>query len=464
MVTPVATSPETAPDVSIAPPSLTAPVGDDNASKIRTLIGILRQFIGVPDMANVRFSLPSQLLEPIPNLEYWNYVDRPDAFASIGDSDDELGRFLAVLRFWFTKDLKYVKGKPCKPYNSTLGEFFRCHWDVEDLMPPIEVVSRPSTAKSSIKNGSIKSQQTSSATPTAAASSSSSEHKPRVLCLTEQTSHHPPISAFIIDCPEKGITARGYDQISAKFTGTAVRISPGQHNLGIFITLHNRGDEMYRLTHPVAHLGGLIKGSLSVYVQDACYITCPKTKLKCIINYIADSWIGKPKHRVEGVIYHYDHEDDNIEKIKDVPKDAVRARIEGSWMGKLYYTVPGSSSQHLIVDLDPLVPATKACPPESEMLPNESRKVWQHVTAAIHAKEFSKATRIKQEVEERQRQKAAVRAAQEQQWKPRFFIVDSMKDGQPVLTPEGEEVLKNMYQGKYMVPNADGSPVSSEPW
>ena len=47
---------------------------------------------------------------------------------------------LEVLRFWFTKDLvglspllirtmliekKYVKGKPCKPYNSVLGEFFR---------------------------------------------------------------------------------------------------------------------------------------------------------------------------------------------------------------------------------------------------------------------------------------------------------------------------------------------------
>lgn len=96
-------------------------------------------------------------------VEYWNYLDRPETFirfvllhvfsinttdikSSIGDSEDELGRMLAVLRFWFTKDLvrclwlwgvsrrfrglmvksqKYVKGKPCKPYNSTLGEFFR---------------------------------------------------------------------------------------------------------------------------------------------------------------------------------------------------------------------------------------------------------------------------------------------------------------------------------------------------
>jgi hypothetical protein len=83
------------------------------------------RFIGVADIASVRFSLPAQLLEPTPNLEYWNYLDQPNTFIAIGDSNDEFDRMLEVLRFWFTKDLKYVKGKPCKPYNSTLGEFFR---------------------------------------------------------------------------------------------------------------------------------------------------------------------------------------------------------------------------------------------------------------------------------------------------------------------------------------------------
>jgi hypothetical protein len=83
------------------------------------------RFIGVADIASVRFSLPAQLLEPTPNLEYWNYLDQPNTFIAIGDADDALDRMLEVLRFWFTKDLKYVKGKPCKPYNSTLGEFFR---------------------------------------------------------------------------------------------------------------------------------------------------------------------------------------------------------------------------------------------------------------------------------------------------------------------------------------------------
>lgn len=83
------------------------------------------RFIGVADLASVRFSLPSQLLEPTPNLEYWNYIDSPNAFVAIGTADDPVDRMLEVLRFWFTKDLKYAKGRPCKPYNSCLGEFFR---------------------------------------------------------------------------------------------------------------------------------------------------------------------------------------------------------------------------------------------------------------------------------------------------------------------------------------------------
>lgn len=78
--------------------------------------------------------------------------------------------------------------------------------------------------------------------------------------MTEQTSHHPPVSAFYIDCPQKGITARGYDHLSAKFTGTSIRVTAGAHNLGIFITLDNRDEEQYQLTHPAAHLGGLLRG------------------------------------------------------------------------------------------------------------------------------------------------------------------------------------------------------------
>ncbi len=36
---------------------------------------------------------------------FTQYIDRPETFAAIGKSEDDLGRMLEVLRFWFTKDL-----------------------------------------------------------------------------------------------------------------------------------------------------------------------------------------------------------------------------------------------------------------------------------------------------------------------------------------------------------------------
>lgn len=288
----------------------------DDSSKLKTFVGILKKFIGVTDIANVRFSLPAQLLEPIPNLEYWHYLDRPEAFAAIGDSEDELGRMLGALRFWFTKDLKYVKGKPCKPYNSTLGEFFRCQWQVEDAAPSLK---GPDDKTNPATGSSTKGQNIT------------------INYLTEQTSHHPPVSAFYVECPEKGITAKGFDQLSAKFTGTSIRVIPGNFNLGIFVTLHKHNDEEYQMTHPAAYLGGFLRGNLNVTVADTCFVSCRKTGIKVILHYLEEGWLGKTQNKVEGVVYKCDVDKDNTTRIKDVPDKAVIGRIEGAWTDKVYF-------------------------------------------------------------------------------------------------------------------------------
>jgi oxysterol-binding protein-related protein 9/10/11 len=81
-------------------------------------------------------------------------------------------------------------------------------------------------------------------------------------------------------------------------------------------------------------------GTISVSINEFCYITCAKTRLKVIIHYVEEGWIGKAQNRVEGVIFSYDPENDNkAQKIKDVPEKDVIGRIEGSWMDKVYYTL-----------------------------------------------------------------------------------------------------------------------------
>ncbi|KAF2085434.1 hypothetical protein K490DRAFT_46863 [Saccharata proteae CBS 121410] len=422
------------------PASMSAEKAPDDSSKLKTFLGILRRFVGVTDIAAVRFSLPAQLLEPTPNLEYWNYLDRPETFISIGDSEDPLGRMLGTLRFWFTKDLKYVKGKPCKPYNSTLGEFFRCNWEVEDTMPPMKHKDK--------------------APQSSATSTASTGRTVKVSYLTEQTSHHPPVSAFWVDCPEKGIIARGFDQLSAKFTGTSIRVVPGAHNLGIFIELQRWDNEQYQLTHPAAHLGGLLRGSLSVSVADTCYVTCPKTKIKVILHYLEEGWLGKTQNRIEGVVFTYDPANDNKTRIKDVSDKDVLARIDGCWQDKIYYSLGSgpfakATDKILLIDLNPLFPVPKIVPPEEQQLPNESRRFWSGVTNAIVSKQYNAATNIKQELEERQRQKAADRKTRGVEWQPRFFTGVTTPIGRPDLTEDGRKALDGLHKDDYTLKESE---------
>ncbi|KAL4945337.1 hypothetical protein BDV06DRAFT_231216 [Aspergillus oleicola] len=397
----------------------------DESSKLKTFLSILRKFVGVSDIASVRFSLPAQLLEPTPNL------------GAIGTSEEPLGRMLEVLRFWFTKDLKYIKGKPCKPYNSTLGEFFRCSWEIDSTLPELPVASQEAST-----NG--------------ASTVKDSNGKPAKVCfLTEQTSHHPPVSAFYIDCPETGVSARGFDQISAKFTGTSIRVAPGQHNLGIFINISKRNDEEYQLTHPAAHLGGLLRGALSITVADTCYIVCPKTGIKVILQYLEEGWISRAQNKVEGVIFRYNPSKDTITRIKDVPEGDVLAKISGSWHNQLYYTLAGLNEPQLLIDIAPLFPVAKSLPPDETQLSNESRKFWSGVTEAILDKRYSQATKLKVEIEDRQRQKAAERQEKNEEWKPRFFKGAVTPLGKPALSDEGLKALEGLRAEQYQLEESE---------
>lgn len=80
-------------------------------------------------------------------------------------------------------------------------------------------------------------------------------------------------------------------------------------------------------------------GSLNVSVADSCFVTCPKTGLKVILEYQEEGWLGRSQNKVLGVIFKYDPNNDSITKIKDVAEKDVLARIEGNWQDKVYYTL-----------------------------------------------------------------------------------------------------------------------------
>jgi hypothetical protein len=224
----------------------------------------------------------------------------------------------------------------------------QCNWETEDNAPKISTAELSKAAsddkdgvqslKSSLGGGSKNASTVSLSVPKHKAPSVK-EHHVRISYLTEQTSHHPPVSAFHVSCPEKGITARGFDQITAKFTGTSVKVLPGEHNMGIFISLDKRDGETYQLTHPAAHLGGILRGSLSISVSEFAYLSCPKTKIKTILHYVEEGWIGRTTNKIDGVVFKYDPENDDKTRVQDVPEADVLARVSGPWREKVVFTL-----------------------------------------------------------------------------------------------------------------------------
>ncbi|KAM3584545.1 hypothetical protein VKS41_003354 [Umbelopsis sp. WA50703] len=376
---------------------------DSQPNQVMVMLGLLRKLIGVRDIISLRISLPASLLAPVGNLEYWNYMDRPDYFAIISEPDDPLDRMVNVARWWFSKDLKYVTGKLIKPYNSILGETFKCHWEV-----PRDAEQPQSYSKNETQE-------------------------------PIRISHHPPVSGFYYTCEEKGVVAKGIDHITARFSGTSFKVGPGEQNLGIFVQLLNRDNELYRLTHPWASINGWLKASLYATISEYSYMTCPKTKIKTIVEYKEEKWIGKPKFEIYGAIFKYDPDNDNVLKTKQVPRKDLLATIEGSWRSSVYIVYPDGQKQKLI-DLTSLSVAEKIVRPIEEQEETESRRTWRTVTESILAKDFNQATKHKQKIEEAQRAKAAERKAGGEEFVPQLFELP-VEDGQPELTNKGREVL-----------------------
>ncbi|GAC97547.1 predicted oxysterol binding protein [Pseudozyma hubeiensis SY62] len=531
-----------------------------DSGKLRTLMGILKRMVGVKDIAAIRISLPANLLEPVPNLEYWNYLDRGDFFTLVADLDDPLDRMLAVLRFTFTKELKYVKGKVCKPYNSILGEHFRCHWDFEPVKladshilpvqalstdtpeplplvatqartptlsakkgsaPPSPLVQAQDNNSKSSRPASIKGVSSESSNPTgtakkglskllgrkksttkdasethtsaaSTASTAASDElegndnvsastntqragKQRLCFLTEQVSHHPPVSSFFCEAKDAGVQLYGVDQLGAKFTGTSVKVFPGEQNQGIFLRLTDNAKcgaagEEYQITHPTASINGLLRGSLWVAICDNLFVTCrggkrdkgegdDGTRLRAIVEYKDESWISKAKYALEGVIYEYEPNDDPEEytSAKQVPSDKVLATFEGCWKGKITYKKKGDKDARLLLNVNDVDPISKSVRPLSAQDEMESRRIWDPVTQAILSKKFSEATKQKQDIEQKQRNTAAERKRQGETFTPRFFDAD-ISDGRPKLTEEGRKAL----DGEHELVGYDASSVGKD--
>ncbi|XP_076437583.1 oxysterol-binding protein-related protein 1-like [Babylonia areolata] len=115
--------------------------------------------------------------------------------------------------------------------------------------------------------------------------------------MSEQVSHHPPVSAFHAE--GEGYSLNGSVLPKLRFWGKSVEITPK----GTITLSLPRYNEVYTWQNVNCCIHNVIVGKLWVEHSGTMEITNHQNKLRAVLNFKQCGWFGKDLHRVEGFIY-----------------------------------------------------------------------------------------------------------------------------------------------------------------
>ncbi|KAL7416925.1 hypothetical protein BDY24DRAFT_207643 [Mrakia frigida] len=298
-----------------------------------------------------KIALPTFVLEPRSMLErITDFFAHPDLIFTIGKEEDAQERFLAVLAMYMSG--WHIKPKGVKkPYNATLGEIFRCSYTYPDGSEGFYV--------------------------------------------SEQVSHHPPVSAYFYASPQNGVLIYGELRPKSKFLGnSAMTIMDGENRV---ILMDRPEDGEYQISMPNMYARGIMFGKLILELGDPSVIKNVKTGYSCDMDFKTKGFFSGTYNAVVGKV--------------NGPKGPV-GDITGFWSESMDFKDLKSPSARTLFDAHESTTTPKQVAPESEQEPNESRRLWHDLTEAIKSKDMEGATEAKNAVEETQREAARLRGGE----------------------------------------------------
>ncbi|KAF2797411.1 Oxysterol-binding protein [Melanomma pulvis-pyrius CBS 109.77] len=323
---------------------------------------------------------------------YW--AEHPSVFVAPAKEKDPEKRAMLVLK-WFLSTLKqqYASrseklGSEKKPLNPFLGELFLGKW--EDEAGSTQLVS-------------------------------------------EQVSHHPPVTAYCIWNGEAGIRLQGYNAQKASFSRT-INVKQIGHAL-----LHiDEYDEEYLITLPSLHIEGLITGSPYVELNRYSYIHST-SGYTAKIDYSGKGWLSGKKNSFTASLYPEGKEKEPI------------YIVDGQWTDA--FTIKDGKTKAVVDTYDPkktkTTPLTVASLEEQDEM--ESRRAWKKVADAITKGDMDKTAYEKSIIENRQRDMRKLEKEEDREWDRRFFTrTDKFPLLEKLAAKIGEQVNDSLTNGVWM--------------
>ncbi|OAF68520.1 hypothetical protein A3Q56_03768 [Intoshia linei] len=315
-----------------------------------------------------RILLPTFILENRSLLEmYADFLAHTDFFISIAQQKSPQDRMIAVLKWYVSSfhtawDVKTAK----KPYNPILGEFFECSYKCDE------------TTKSD-----------------------------QVYFISEQISHHPPVSAFYAESCENHIYIEGHIWTKSKFYGLSV----GVDLIGGATIYLKEFNEHYKISFPSAFAKSILTVP-TVEIGGDVKIVCQETNYKSKISFHLKPFYGGSRHRVSA-------------KISNMTTNKSFYILDGYWNSVFSGKRVHLNTNHFVFDTKNCNTHKKIIKKVSQQKPNESRNLWKNVTKALYRNDIALATQHKFGLEQIQREEASYRKTNSIKWFPKYFTKEA---------------------------------------
>ena len=330
------------------------------------LWGVLKSFVSQLKIGDqiTKISLPAEMCYPYSMLEMvaFRQLSLFKALYGVNEEEDALKRFLVVLKYFACLPRNESHNK--KPWNPILGETHMAH--VEDEV-----------------NG-------------------------RTEFISEQISHHPPVSAFHVRNAQHELEVASNLAFTVKFHGNSASISvSGPSTLQV-----KKRNETYRFSRciPAMLVRNLVLGTKYIVWEGECIISCPETGYECKVTF-KEGWSRNTI--ISGSVYHASE-----------PKKTLYS-LDGQCGSELKLNPKSSAlpekSKFQLVDVSQQVSDTLKYLPADKLEPMSSIIVWGPVNAGVLQHNSALADQEKVFVEAEQRRMRAERAEKGTEFQGQYF-------------------------------------------
>lgn len=234
-----------------------------------------------------------------------------------------------------------------------------------------------------------------------------------ITLVSEQVSHHPPITAYHIDCPAKGISFQGHCAQKTSFSAGTITVRQIGHSL-LRVQLTDGTEETFLVTLPKLSIAGLIYGKPYVELADSSSIQS-SSGYTVQIDYKGKGYFSGKAHTFVAHI--------------TSPTSAPLYTVEGQWTDVATYTAiapaaansQGKKVGDVFANFGEIQRQSIEVAPIEQMGEFESRRVWKDVSEGIRAGDFDKASVAKTKIETSERQKRKDETAAGTPFQTRLF-------------------------------------------